>query len=97
MTIQDTKEWREFDEKFCGSKSYFYFSRSPSEIKDFISSNFIPITALEKVIKREYLRGYINGGAEGNTDYTVESLDKIYEEYTKHNPDLLTFIKEQSA
>lgn len=43
----------------------------------------------EKLMKREYLRGFIDGGA-GGEDYTMASLEKDYKRYLKDNPEALT-------
>ena len=38
---------------------------------------------IDRLLKREYLRGYINATNKG---YTVESLKKEYKKYIKDNP-----------
>ena len=40
---------------------------------------------IKKICKREYLRGFIDGGANGNKNYTMEDLEKQYKKYLKFN------------
>lgn len=45
----------------------------------------IMITRLREFIKREYLRGYINGGAQGEKNYTIDILNAQYKNYSDVN------------
>lgn len=46
-------EYEEFEERFCGKKTYFFFAKRPDEIKDFIKANFIPKSTLRKLMIEE--------------------------------------------
>ena len=45
---------------------------------------------IKKLMKREYLRGYINGGM---PVCTMGNLDKIYKKYLKDNPDVFNRLE----
>ncbi len=47
------------------------------------------------ILKREYLRGVIDGqGVKLTPNYTVAELDEIYQEYFKNNPEALDVLDE---
>ena len=63
-----------------------------SFIKSLLSQNQARVVEIIKpLLEREYLRGYINGGA-NDEEYDVKILEGVYAQYLKDNPDALDLL-----